>query len=114
MIIRSLHQQNDNLLIGTQSSEIFELNMKDFSRIECICSGHAEGELWSLATSPENPDIFATASDDQTVRIWNMRTNKLLKVTELENKIRSCSFNADGSSLACGLSDGTLVILKTE
>ena len=57
------------LLIGTQSSEIFQLNTKaDNLDIKCFCKGHAEGELWALAISPVNKDIFATASDDKTVR----------------------------------------------
>ena len=43
-----------------------------------------------------------------------MKNNKQIKMAELEHKIRSCSFNEDGSSLACGLSDGTLVVIKTE
>ena len=67
-----------------------------------------------MATSPCDPDVFATASDDYTVRIWNMKTNKQTKMAALEHRIRSCSFNPDGSSLACGLSDGTLVVLKTQ
>lgn len=35
-------------------------------------------------------------------------------MTKLEKRIRSCSFSADGKSLACGLSDGRLVIVNTE
>jgi WD40 repeat protein len=34
----------------------------------CILRGHAEGELWALAVSPNHNEIFATASDDKTVR----------------------------------------------
>ncbi len=47
------------------------------------------------------------------LRIWNLKENKLIKITELEKQIRSCSFSKDESSLACGLIDGTLVVLKT-
>ncbi len=82
--------------------------------MKCICRGHSEGELWSLATSPINSDIFATASDDRTVRIWDMKSKKLIGVTELDAKVRSCSFSADGKFLACGLSEGTLVVLQIE
>lgn len=68
IVVRSLYCKDSRLLIGTQSSEIFEINMSNISKVECICKGHSEGELWSLATSPVNPNIFATASDDHTVR----------------------------------------------
>jgi WD40 repeat protein len=113
-VIRSLHHKNGSLLIGTQASEIFELNMSNLNKIECVCKGHAEGELWALAVSPADSNVFATASDDYTVRIWNIKDNSLNKITELEHRIRSCAFNVDGQSLACGLSDGTLVVLKTQ
>lgn len=66
--IRSIYFQNDYFLIGTQSSEIFQINMKDPTKVECLCNGHSEGELWSLAVSPVDKNIFATASDDKTLR----------------------------------------------
>ncbi len=69
IIIRSLYCKQDLMLIGTQSSEIFQLDMKaNDLDIQFFCKGHSEGELWSLAVSPQNKDIFATASDDKTVR----------------------------------------------
>ncbi len=113
-MIRSLHFHNNYLIIGTQSSEIFQINMTDTSSVECILNAHSEGELWSLATSPIDSNVFATASDDKSVRIWNLKENKLINLALLEKRIRSCSFSGDAKSLACGLSDGTLTILKTE
>lgn len=114
IIIRSIHFYNNHLIVGTQSSEIFQININDPTSVECICNGHSEGELWSLAVSSIDKNIFATASDDKTVRVWDLKENKLLKIAQLEKRIRSCSFSLDGKSLACGLSDGTLVILKIE
>jgi hypothetical protein len=43
-----------------------------------------------------------------------MKTKKLIKVVELEKRIRSCAFSQDGLNLACGLSDGRLVVVKIE
>ena len=43
-----------------------------------------------------------------------MKNNKQIRMAELEHKIRSCAFNEDGSAIACGLSDGTLVVVKTQ
>jgi hypothetical protein len=66
--VKSLYIKDNNLLIGTQSSEIFQINLGNVSKLDTICKGHAEGELWSLAISPVDSYVFATASDDQTVR----------------------------------------------
>jgi echinoderm microtubule-associated protein-like 6 len=114
IVIRSLSYKDNKLIIGSQDSDIFEINLKEPDKINYISNGHSEGELWSLAVSPINPDIFATGSDDKSVRIWNLKTNKLIKIAELGQKVRSCDFSIDEKYLACGLSNGTLVVLKTE
>ena len=112
-VVRSLFCHESKVLIGSESSEVFEFDLNSY-KLNCVVKGHGEGELWALAVSPVNPNIFATASDDQTVRIWDTKTNSIIKITELKKKIRSCDFNSDQTHLACGLVDGILVILNLE
>lgn len=48
-------------------------------------SGHytpnkqALNEVWGLAIFPNNKDLYATCSDDGTLRIWSVSERKLLK-----------------------------------
>ena len=43
IVVRSVYSKDGKLLIGTQSSQIFELPLNDLSKIDCICNAHGEG-----------------------------------------------------------------------
>lgn len=69
VVVCSVCFEDNRILVGTQDSEIFEILHNEPHKVRCLMRGHAPGELWALATHP-NPkkSIFATGSDDKTVR----------------------------------------------
>ena len=42
-----------------------------YSLFQTLVRGHTEGEIWGLACHPDR-EVFVTASDDQTVRLWDV------------------------------------------
>ena len=70
-------------------------------------SGH-QGRIWQLAYHPETK-ILASASDDQTVRLWNIATQDCLGVlTGHTYWVRTLSFAPSGLLLASAGDDETI------
>jgi WD40 repeat protein len=66
-------------------------------------SGHTERIRW-LDFSPDS-GMLATASEDKTVRIWDVAMGKVLHVLPHEDHVRTVAFSPDGKTLASGSRD---------
>jgi WD40 repeat protein len=69
------------------------------------------GRINSLAFHPEEGRLLASASDDETVRIWD--SNRWKECTVLkghQDAVKCVTFSKDGRLLASGAADGTITI----
>ncbi|TMW55919.1 hypothetical protein Poli38472_008567 [Pythium oligandrum] len=101
----SLDSNGRKILVGTASSDIFELEVASETVLnggKPVVSGHFALELWGLAVHP-NAREFTTTGDDATLRTWDMDTKQLLSVTKLPTKARACAYSPDAALLAVGL-----------
>ena len=60
-------------------------------------------ELWGLAMHPSNPDVFATAGEDKTVRVWDGGAHHQTNCTVVTDEARCIDYSPDGTLLAIGL-----------
>lgn len=113
------------ILIGTASSEIYEVSAGDGESIHPgpILEGHGGDELWGLAVNPVKEE-FCTVGDDSFLRVWNPVTHSTVATVALEMPARCCAFSPDGKRLAVGFGcpkklsnrqfDGKWVVLDTD
>ncbi|GMH99995.1 hypothetical protein TrVE_jg4710 [Triparma verrucosa] len=110
------------ILVGTKSSEIYEIAMKSGSMLQ-LHEGHYANEVWGLAMHPTDKDIYATVGDDKTLRIWSVSLNRMLRKLKTDTQMRSVAWSNDGKFLLVGCGgnsdgkrgkkDGAFLIIET-
>lgn len=56
--------------MGTKNGEIIEVGEKNAAS-NAMINGHTQGGIWGLGAHPFK-DVFISASDDGTIRIWDL------------------------------------------
>eukprot|EP00752_Nemacystus_decipiens_P004400 g4020.t2 len=99
---------NHKMLVATDSCEIYELHDSDGTNLHRgpLVQGHYGHGVRGLAVHPTNPDQFASAGADRTVRIWNRADLKMVKMCVLDTPAQCICYNPEGTMLAVGLGGG--------
>ena len=109
---RSVDYYEGELLLGSSQSEIVTFNT-DSQSLHWITRGHAEGELWGVARHPTEK-VAATASDDKSLRVWDLEQRELRSITFLDYAARSCVFSHDCAVIAVGMKSGQVQLFSSE
>ncbi|KAG7257658.1 hypothetical protein CRUP_015754, partial [Coryphaenoides rupestris] len=97
------------ILVGTKSGEILEVGEKNAASNTMI-TGHTQGGIWGLSTHPYK-DVFLSASDDGTIRLWDLADRKLLNKVSLGLPAKCCCYSPSGEMASIGLDNGEFIIL---
>ena len=110
------------ILVATTSGEIYEVAAKSGS-VSIMHEAHYAGELWGLGVHPTDPDLFVTAGDDHTVRVWSICRRRMLRKAIIDCTTRCVNWSPDGKHIIVGLGgswdgkrqrkDGAFIILDS-
>ena len=73
--------------------------------IELVSRSHY-GPLYGLASSPSDPNIFATVGEDKQLLLWDAKKHGQIAAIVLPELGRSCHFSPDNKFIAVGLVNG--------
>jgi DNA-binding helix-hairpin-helix protein with protein kinase domain len=82
-------------------------NLPSSISLEKTLTGHSSS-VWSVAYSPDGQTL-ASGSFDKTIKLWNIKTGKLLQTLKSHSSwVSSVAYSPDGQTVASGSRDSTI------
>uniref|UniRef100_A0A8C7YJ93 EMAP like 5 n=1 Tax=Oryzias sinensis TaxID=183150 RepID=A0A8C7YJ93_9TELE len=107
--VRSVCRGKGKILVGTRNAEIIEVGEKN-AACNILVNGHMDGPIWGLCTHPSR-DVFLSAAEDGTVRLWDIPEKKMLNKVNLGHPAHAISYSPEGDMVAIGMKNGEFIIL---
>lgn len=97
------------LALSSSAGIVWVYNLADCSLLATLL-GHTKG-ISAIAFSPNDSNILASGSDDLSIRLWNVSTQKCLRVLKKHTfHVTTLQFNSKGNVLVSGSADETIVV----
>lgn len=97
------------LAVASSCGTIWVYNLTD-NTLCATLTGHSKG-VSAIAFSPNDSSILASGSDDLSIRLWNVETQKCLRILKKHTyHVTTLQFNTKGNILVSGAADETIVV----
>ena len=104
--------QDNSSLVCAMASEVFSLYHIDFESVLTVLPGletfHGHKDFVQSVTFNPKQGILASASDDKTVKLWDLGTKKKINTLGHTREVTSVAFSPSGKILASGSHDCTI------
>jgi WD40 repeat protein len=100
-----------SILLGCSDGSIRELDLTS-GDAQVWMQAHGQGALAALAVDPTEPSRFASCAHDRTVRVWCAKNRWPIASCTLSEEPCTLDWSPDGSQLAVGLLNGSVLLLK--
>jgi len=95
-----------------QTAAVYVLDRDRLTR-EFSCKGHTDS-VDQLCWNPRSSDVFATASGDKTVRIWDARSGKCTSTINTKGENINICWSPNGHSIAVGNKEDLVTFIDTK
>jgi len=104
--IRSMATSNNHIALGTQSSTISLVNIKNGSVKQLL--GH-KGMIWSLSFTPNQQKIISSGADS-TVLIWDIEKGTSTVIAKCKSVVKSITISPNGNYIIGGTDQGEIIM----
>ncbi|XP_076812837.1 THO complex subunit 3-like [Clavelina lepadiformis] len=95
-----------------QTASVFTLDRDRLTR-EFSCKGHTDS-VDQLCWNPTNSEVFATASGDKTVRVWDGRSGNCTSTINTKGENINICWSPNGQSIAVGNKEDLVTFIDTK
>lgn len=103
------HSLASKVLIGLETSEIYEIDATDGRNLHAgaLVVGHFEPQITGVTCHPYQANSFVTVGRDKTLRIFDAQDKRQSKMVSLQEVANCVEYHPNGITLVLGMGDAS-------